>query len=561
MALISSTPVANILPAQNKPEPAPFYYLDNFRSLVSSVYALYDDLLTPAENRFYQHFMAMESNAQALLVRLLGRNGELFRVNKLKYPEIGDIPLAIAMLVSDDFACEPLSASVDELFPLFTKAEWLQLLNKQTLKQANKDSLKIHLSENDYLLPNILSASGDKLIKLNCKPIFSTYTLLFFGNGRQDLTDFITEDLGIFRFEKYRIHKQSRFFETRAQVDSMLQYYALQEALLDLKPYHSDQLISLLDSLPPLQAAAGTNYAETVLQRRLQRAYLAVARQLERLGSLDSALSIYQHCDQPPSKERQARILHKQKKTSQAREICEGLLNAGSEAEMLFAKRFLTKLNTTAKPPLEHTPYSPPTEVIELAQSEQCVELALAEYYAQQGKCFYLENQLFLKVFGMVFWPAIFADVQGAFTHQFQSHPHDLSDQHFATRRQQQIAQGWARLEQWLSKPEQAVEFFHQKNGISNPFVTWQRASEEALLLALQRIPLSHFKAVFQRLWCNLKENRSGFPDLVLFPSQGSYELIEVKAPGDRVQNNQARWFAYFAEHNIPHRVSHVTWR
>ena len=49
-------------------------------------------------------------------------------------------------------------------------------------------------------------------------------------------------------------------------------------------------------------------------------------------------------------------------------------------------------------------------------------------------------------------------------------------------------------------------------------------------------------------------------PDLIFFPSRGGYELIEVKGPGDRVQANQLRWMRYFAEHDIPHRVTWVEW-
>jgi hypothetical protein len=60
--------------------------------------------------------------------------------------------------------------------------------------------------------------------------------------------------------------------------------------------------------------------------------------------------------------------------------------------------------------------------------------------------------------------------------------------------------------------------------------------------------------------------NRTGFPDLVRFwplrSDAGSrYELVEVKAPGDKLQDNQIRWLAYCTEQGIPVRVCHVQWR
>jgi hypothetical protein len=36
--------------------------------------------------------------------------------------------------------------------------------------------------------------------------------------------------------------------------------------------------------------------------------------------------------------------------------------------------------------------------------------------------------------------------------------------------------------------------------------------------------------------------------------------MIEVKGPGDRLQDNQIRWLHYFAEHGIPVAVCYVQW-
>jgi hypothetical protein len=50
-------------------------------------------------------------------------------------------------------------------------------------------------------------------------------------------------------------------------------------------------------------------------------------------------------------------------------------------------------------------------------------------------------------------------------------------------------------------------------------------------------------------------------PDLIRFwPAERRYELIEVKGPGDRLQDNQIRWLAYCAQHGMPVRVLDVRW-
>ncbi|MDB5837183.1 MAG: nuclease, partial [Caballeronia sp.] len=80
---------------------------------------------------------------------------------------------------------------------------------------------------------------------------------------------------------------------------------------------------------------------------------------------------------------------------------------------------------------------------------------------------------------------------------------------------------------------------------------------EDALLC----IPPAHLKLWFVRLAYDIRANRTGFPDLIRFwPAQRRYEMVEVKGPGDRLQDNQIRWLAYCAEHGMPVRVVHVQW-
>ncbi|MNJ61125.1 VRR-NUC domain protein [compost metagenome] len=50
-------------------------------------------------------------------------------------------------------------------------------------------------------------------------------------------------------------------------------------------------------------------------------------------------------------------------------------------------------------------------------------------------------------------------------------------------------------------------------------------------------------------------------PDLIQFwPEQQRYRMIEVKGPGDRLQDNQLRWIDFCTEHGLPIEVCHVRW-
>ena len=89
----------------------------------------------------------------------------------------------------------------------------------------------------------------------------------------------------------------------------------------------------------------------------------------------------------------------------------------------------------------------------------------------------------------------------------------------------------------------------------------WGVLSEPLLELALHCIPAAHLRLFFKRLLQAPVAHRSGLPDLVRFwPAEQSYELVEVKGPGDKLQDNQIRWLQYCHAHGLPASVCHVRW-
>ena len=85
--------------------------------------------------------------------------------------------------------------------------------------------------------------------------------------------------------------------------------------------------------------------------------------------------------------------------------------------------------------------------------------------------------------------------------------------------------------------------------------------TEDLLSTALACIPAAHLRYYFERLLSNLPENRTGLPDLVQFwVDEKRYRMIEVKGPGDRLQDNQQRWIEFCLSHGIRVAVCHVRW-
>ncbi|MEG1053824.1 MAG: VRR-NUC domain-containing protein, partial [Janthinobacterium sp.] len=190
------------------------------------------------------------------------------------------------------------------------------------------------------------------------------------------------------------------------------------------------------------------------------------------------------------------------------------------------------------------------------------VEYALrAHWHDAASPVFYVENALINSLFGLLCWPAIFAPVQGAFFHPFQSGPADLSAPDFSVRRAAEFDRCLALLDTGEYAPA-ILARYADKQGVQSPFVFWGVLSEPLLRLALDCISAAHLKKAFERILLDIKSNRSGFPDLIQFwPAERRYRMIEVKGPGDRLQDNQLRWIAYCAEHAMPVSVCYLQWQ
>ncbi|KPX24294.1 Uncharacterized protein ALO70_03620 [Pseudomonas amygdali pv. eriobotryae] len=172
----------------------------------------------------------------------------------------------------------------------------------------------------------------------------------------------------------------------------------------------------------------------------------------------------------------------------------------------------------------------------------------------------YVENALINSLFGLLCWKAIFAPLPGAFFHPFHSAPSDLYSPDFHQRR---VALFDACLMQLESGEYLATirEHFQSKFGLQSPFVFWAALTPQLLEQALRCLPAEHLRHWFRRLLQDVKANRTGMPDLIqFFPEQRRYRMIEVKGPGDRLQDNQLRWLDFCAEHGMPVEVCYVQW-
>lgn len=217
----------------------PFYYLTNFRFVLAWVGERHADLLSVDERDFIDQFERLPRESQALLVRMVMRKGELFRLSKLRYAEIGDSAESMAPLIALGWVDSDPVIRVDELFNQLRLAELRQVLGEEIraagLGASSAKSVLFEALASQPIAPKPLCQwwpdPPDPVMRLQVMETCDRLRLMFFGNLRQDWAEFVLTALGLQRFETVPFTLQSRAFQARHEVDAYLALHRLRERL------------------------------------------------------------------------------------------------------------------------------------------------------------------------------------------------------------------------------------------------------------------------------------------------------------------------------------------
>ena len=542
------------------------YHLRNFEFLLRFVTAEYGDLLNAAETDFAERFAALSMPARSLWVRMAMRRGPWFRADRLLYADVPDTEAALLELCLAGFACHAGTAAPVELLEQFSRHE-LEHGRLHLPRMRTKADLVQTLVEAG-LTPARLGLTTP-LVRCLEMDHLQVLRLLFFGNLRQDLTDFVLSELGIMRYEPYALTGRGHF-ESRLVVEELL---AVEAWAL--------RVDKLLERADPLELAEmgeelGAWSCGAQARRRRDDLMLRIARDLERLAAPEAALRLYCRTERASARERRTRLLYALGRRAEVVRECQAMLDAPvNEAEALFAARFSTRvlrgatsdlfeaaLLRCAKPLVRRHRRKYDQRKLRLHKTDERVEERVRVWYETQGnRAFFVENALFPGLFGLAFWDIVFSELPGVFFHPFQLGPADLFTTEFRGQRADPIAERLAELRRDNTWRERVLFHYETRVGIACPFVDWRTLTPELLRLALERIPGVQVAQVCERILDDPAANRSGFPDLVVFPEASGYRLVEVKGPGDALQNNQKRWLQAFLDWEIPASVVDVSWQ
>ncbi|WP_434698267.1 VRR-NUC domain-containing protein [Pseudomonas sp. D1-1] len=537
----------------------PFYYLNNFQRVLAWLTQRYADVLSVEEQRFIDDFIALPRPAQGLLVRMVMRKGLHFRHTKLRYAEIGDIADAVAPLLALGWVEEQACLSLVELFEVLLKPEVLLCLGHLIEQPKARKSEWLQALSNQDGQPQPFRAwcpqLEERLYSLTVMGLCDRLRLMFFGNLYQDWSEFVLADLGIFVYEAVEFSAESRGLRSREDIDACVFLHECQQRFDAGEPL--EPIIARVNAL---------ELGNPWLERRRGKLLFQLGQHCERIGDFAQALSLYRGCTYPGARLRMIRVLERIGEYALALELAEAAAQSPqSAAERQALLRIVPRLRRKLGGPPVARAVAREVERLDLHLPRVDPTLSV-EYYVQAhlhdeaAPVHYVENSLVNSLFGLLCWPAIFAPLPGAFFHPFQRGPVDLLNEDFHDRRAELFAACFAELDD--GRYRQTIrQRYAEKWGVQSPFVFWGALSEDLLDQALDCLPAEHLKHWFARLLLDIKANRAGMPDLIQFwPQHKTYRMIEVKGPGDRLQDNQLRWLEFCHEHRMPVAVCYVQW-
>jgi hypothetical protein len=200
------------------------------------------------------------------------------------------------------------------------------------------------------------------------------------------------------------------------------------------------------------------------------------------------------------------------------------------------------------------------------------VEQVAMNYFEKEGyNSIWSENHYWWELMMLLFWDIIFAKTKGAVetansgylepnTDEFNKlfdvfvktngMPADLFSDEFYNRRKDLINN---RIKELKNKDigEVIKKNYKTHSGENCRLIeNWDKFSLDELLIVSKYINTNNFLEILKRLLKNISNNRSGFPDLIIYNEQ-KISFVEVKSKNDSMSDNQVEWKSFFESLNL----------
>ncbi|KAL4077221.1 VRR-NUC domain-containing protein [Scleroderma yunnanense] len=186
--------------------------------------------------------------------------------------------------------------------------------------------------------------------------------------------------------------------------------------------------------------------------------------------------------------------------------------------------------------------------------------LALQRYEGQGYKGIHCEARIIAMLFGLLFWDIIFAPIPGAFETPYQTAPLDIAEDSFYHSRKDLME---TRLSE-IQNGEAAdiisrVDCTHRASETWCVGVQWDLVSSEDLVDIVKCIGGEALSVICRVLCEDYAVRMSGGPDLFLWNTEEcTCKFVEVKGPGDTLQENQKVWIDILLRAPVPVEICRV---
>uniref|UniRef100_A0A0E0DXS0 Fanconi-associated nuclease n=1 Tax=Oryza meridionalis TaxID=40149 RepID=A0A0E0DXS0_9ORYZ len=177
------------------------------------------------------------------------------------------------------------------------------------------------------------------------------------------------------------------------------------------------------------------------------------------------------------------------------------------------------------------------------------VEQLALQYYADEGggwRGTHSEGGIWMTIFGLLMWDAIFSDVPDVFQTKFQTAPLDLETDEFYRSRKDLIESQLKKIQDGIAE-EILISSWELHQGTSCRGVNWDRHSLTDLRAAVVCTGGHRLASLLRHLALDYRSWSSGMPDLLLWRflderGGGEAKLVEVKGPRDQLSEQQRAW-------------------
>lgn len=504
-----------------------FYYLKNFEEVLNCLHAEFPELLGATDTAFIQDFQALPFGAQCAYVRLAGRKGSVFHIDKFNYPEIEDLVEQYDHLHSAGFVNRICPDNLADYYTSLPKTNLTALLQHHVCSTQFKKSWKKHalvdvaVNKIDFetlSIPRTSIVQG-RLDELNYLLYLHAGRI---GEGLQNLT---LRDLGLVKMSKNEPRYGTRFESLDAAKTAW--FYASGLKDFRVKNQSSIEVISSqLDTWPAPLCGQSTGDRDKLLEK--------LGGLSERTGDVQNALKLYELSDTPRCNERVVRLRYKLGEKTWAQERLEAMIeNPASDEEHAFAQDFYARK-------FQKKRTSTVTDILRGAESIQIDEAfknqperaAMAHFTSKGLTAFRAENTPWRNLFGLLFWDQIFAE---GVTRRL---PADLKNGDFYERHKSTIE---AKLKD-LDTPHlitiQLLKSLTTHFGTPQSIIRWRSRSIDRLKALIETSPKGAVAYMLRLMARDWPATKDGFPDLMVIEND-TCRFVEIKATGDVIRRNQ----------------------